>query len=155
MKDTKSMQKVNKNKLTYFSVRRVPKNTSSSAFAGSYRNPASQPSDCGSHFVSDVVGVLYGRCNPGTINARTALRRAIKLQATPFWLTKEQKREIRAFYIEAARLTKETGIKHQVDHIVPLQGKTVTGLHVPWNLQILTASQNAAKGNRIPSNLTL
>jgi len=96
-----------------------------------------------------IYNALYARANPGKMNARTAKRMAAKLQATPMWLTKQQIEEIEAFYVEAARLTKETRIKHHVDHIIPLQGKNVTGLHVPWNLQILTASQNASKGNRL------
>lgn len=87
--------------------------------------------------------------NRGKTNAVEAKRRATKLLATPSWLTKEHLKQIEEFYIEAARLTKETGIPHDVDHIDPLQGKNVCGLHVPWNLQILTASENRKKGNKI------
>ena len=92
---------------------------------------------------------LYAKANPGKMNARTAKRNAIKLQATPKWLTDSQLLEIEAIYIEAARLTKETGIPHHVDHVIPLQNKDVCGLHVPWNLQILTAAENIAKSNKL------
>jgi hypothetical protein len=91
----------------------------------------------------------YQQNNKGKVNASTAKRRAARLQATPKWVSKEQLLEIKGFYIEAARRTEETGIKHHVDHILPIQGENVTGLHVPWNLQILTAEENRKKSNKI------
>ena len=93
----------------------------------------------------------YGKNNRGKKNTLESKRRAQKIQATPPWLTKDQLFEIQKFYIEAARLTSETGTKHHVDHIVPLQGEQVRGLHVPWNLQILTAKENISKSNKFIS----
>lgn len=81
--------------------------------------------------------------------AYTAKYKAAKIKATPKWLTTEQYKEILAFYIEARYLEKETGVKYHVDHIIPLQGKTVCGLHVPWNLQILTSTANLNKSNKV------
>lgn len=57
---------------------------------------------------------------------------------------------IRAIYAEAARLTAETGIRHEVDHYYPLQGEIVCGLHCEANLQILTKAENIRKKNRMP-----
>ena len=52
------------------------------------------------------------------------------------------------FYAEALRLTR-CGVAHEVDHHYPLTGETVCGLHVPENLQVITAAANLAKGKRL------
>ncbi len=75
--------------------------------------------------------------------------RARKIGATPSWLTKEHKEEIVKLILERDKRTKDTGKPHHLDHIVPLRGKTVCGLHVPWNLEVLDNSSNSIKGNRI------
>lgn len=80
--------------------------------------------------------------NPGKCASYVRSRQARKRLAEPTWLSAEHKEAIRALYIKAQSDGK------QVDHIVPLKGKTVCGLHVPWNLQLLTQSQNYSKGNR-------
>lgn len=72
-------------------------------------------------------------------------RKTAKIQATPPWLTKDHFEEMLSFYEHADEMTKRTGILHEVDHIVPLQGRTVCGLHVPWNLRVLTALENNSR----------
>jgi len=74
-----------------------------------------------------------------------------KIDRTPKWLTKEQHLEIKKIYAECMEMTKITGIKHNVDHIVPLRGDLVSGLHVPWNLRIIPASENFKKSNKYGS----
>ena len=82
-------------------------------------------------------------------NAVETKRRALKVKATPKWLTAEHFRQIESIYW-LAQLQKElTDTQYHVDHIVPLKGKTVCGLHVPWNLQVIPALDNIRKGNRI------
>lgn len=82
---------------------------------------------------------------PAKHNARNAERRAKQAAASVTWRNKEA---ILAIYEEAQRLTRETGIKYQVDHIIPLKHDLVSGLHVEHNLQILTESENARKKNK-------
>lgn len=74
-------------------------------------------------------------------------RKAAKLQRTPSWLSEFDLLKIKCLYQVAAMRTKESGQEWQVDHIVPLQGKTVCGLHVPWNLQVIPAIDNLKKNN--------
>jgi 5-methylcytosine-specific restriction endonuclease McrA len=81
--------------------------------------------------------------------AREGFRRAQKLNATPTWLTEAQKTEILALYQLREQLSLEKGIIYHVDHIVPLINKDVCGLHVPWNLRVVTEEENLKKGNRV------
>ena len=80
-----------------------------------------------------------------------ANERAKKLNRMPNWLSLEDKKQIKRFYDLAKKATLETGVLHHVDHIVPLQGNFVSGLHTPWNLQILTAEDNLKKSNLFSS----
>jgi transposase len=97
----------------------------------------------------------YTDAHRGEMAARLALRRAKKRNATPKWLTKEQRRQIQSLYVQAAQLTDETGVKHEVDHIHPLQHADLCGLHVFWNLRIITKSENSAKSNSFLPKLGL
>ena len=80
--------------------------------------------------------------NPHTQKAITAKRRAMKLKATPKFANLNKIREI----------YKNCPKGYHVDHIVPLQGKEVCGLHVEWNLQYLTPSENSSKSNKLINN---
>lgn len=95
-------------------------------------------------------GSEYARANKDKMNARTAGRRFALKRASPPWLTDLDRAAMVDFYRVAQTVTKLTGVKHEVDHIFPLNGETVSGLHTPWNLQLLTRAQNRAKANLIP-----
>lgn len=82
--------------------------------------------------------------NPHQVIYQVAQRRSAKIQATVKWADKEK---IKQIYADAARISIETGIKHHVDHIIPLRNKLVCGLHVPENLRVITATENLSKRN--------
>ena len=86
--------------------------------------------------------------NKAAVNATDAKRRSAKLDRTPKWTTEEDLETIKHIYIIANQFSKSFGTEYQVDHIIPLQGELVSGLHVPSNLQIITAKENQIKGNK-------
>jgi hypothetical protein len=83
------------------------------------------------------------------IRADTKARRRKHRDATPSWLTRKQKSEIRQVYQIAITMTQTTGEQYVVDHIVPLRGADVCGLHVPWNLRVITQEENLVKSNKL------
>ncbi len=91
----------------------------------------------------------WAKRNPAKVIANAYKRTVALRQRIPAWLTDEHWDRINAYYLEARRKTEETGIVHHVDHAHPLRGKGLSGLHVPWNLQVMTAAENLSKANRI------
>jgi len=83
--------------------------------------------------------------NKGLVNASTYKRRTAKLNRAPLWIDKDKIKEI---YKLAQIKSKETGFKWHVDLIIPLQGKLVSGLHVPENLRVIPGIENVKKANR-------
>jgi hypothetical protein len=86
--------------------------------------------------------------NPDAHIQRTVNRQARVRKAMPQWA---DKCKIASLYAKARRITRESGILHHVDHIIPLRGKSVCGLHVENNMQILEATVNQSKSNKLPS----
>ena len=87
--------------------------------------------------------IIKSRINEAAFSAK---RRALKASSTPKWANLDK---IRSIYLECQLITMKTGIEHHVDHIIPLKGKLVSGLHVETNLRIITASENCKKSNKI------
>lgn len=87
----------------------------------------------------------FKHASPEHRAARAASRVARKLRATPAWADASA---IAAIYAEARVRTLATGVEHQVDHIAPLRGRTVSGLHVHQNLRVIPKQDNVRKGNR-------
>lgn len=85
---------------------------------------------------------------PGKVNAKETRRKTAKLQRTPAWLTLDDHWMIEQAYDLAALRAEMFGFAWHVDHIIPLQGKMVSGLHVPNNLQVIPALVNMAKNNQ-------
>lgn len=83
-------------------------------------------------------GRVWRKNNPERLRLHAKSRNKRVSRSTPPWVDRSAIREIYA----------NRPVGHDVDHIIPLNGKTVSGLHVPWNLQYLPALKNRAKGNR-------
>jgi 5-methylcytosine-specific restriction endonuclease McrA len=90
----------------------------------------------------------YKDRNVDVVRADTSVRRRRHREATPVWLTKDERLKMRELYVQARKLTALTNEQYVVDHIVPLQGETVCGLHVPWNLRVITQEENLQKSNK-------
>lgn len=94
-----------------------------------------------------ITSKRHASLHPEKQLARSSLRRAIKRQAVPRWLTKEQRGEIAKIYALSQWMSSVTGEDFHVDHIYPLTSDFMCGLHVPFNLVVLSASDNIKKSN--------
>jgi 5-methylcytosine-specific restriction endonuclease McrA len=91
----------------------------------------------------------YKDRNVDVVRADTSVRKRRHREATPKWLTSEQRLAMRQLYVQARKLTEVTGERYVVDHIVPLRSHEVCGLHVPWNLRVITQEENLKKSNKL------
>ena len=100
------------------------------------------------HKGTQIAKINWKRENPAKVYASTASRRASKLLRTPKWMDATQKAE-NDFTYEYCSALRSIGMDYHVDHVVPLQGKEVSGFHVPWNLQVIHAKDNLRKANNL------
>ena len=91
---------------------------------------------------------VYRQENKGTIRALNAARKRVVKLRTPAWLSTDELWLVKEVYKLAAHRTELFGFQWDVDHIVPLQGTIVSGLHVPWNLQVIPSRDNICKKNK-------
>ena len=102
----------------------------------------------------DLRNIWRSRCrawnakNLSYKSAATRLYRLTKTKHTAKWLTPEDHKQMHSMYELARIITECTGEKYHVDHIIPLRGRIVSGLHVPYNLQVIRASINIRKSNK-------
>jgi hypothetical protein len=89
----------------------------------------------------------YFEANRADYTRRVAKRRAVARQAEPLWANAAL---IKLLYATRQYLTEQTGELWHIDHVVPLQGRNVCGLHVHFNLRVVPAKVNLAKGNKFP-----
>lgn len=117
-----------------------------------FQPPAAAPVQAATPCIPDIPGVAPAvpprekrfPDRAALLRFHASRRRASRVQRTPAWADQDAIREI---YARAHLETQRTGVMHHVDHILPLQGLLVSGLHVPANLQILTGSENSKKRN--------
>lgn len=91
----------------------------------------------------------YKDRNVDVVRADTSVRKRRHREATPKWLTKGERIQMRDLYVQARKMTELTRERYVVDHIVPLRGEEVCGLHVPWNLRVITQDDNLKKSNKL------
>ena len=90
----------------------------------------------------------YKDRNVDVVRADTSVRKRRHREATPKWLTPAERLQMRDLYVQARKMTGLTRERYVVDHIVPLRGEEVCGLHVPWNLRVITQEENLKKSNK-------
>jgi 5-methylcytosine-specific restriction endonuclease McrA len=91
----------------------------------------------------------YKDRNVDVVRADTSVRKRRHREATPRWLTPAERLQMRDLYVQARKMTELTRERYVVDHIVPLRGEEVCGLHVPWNLRVITQEENLKKSNKL------
>lgn len=95
-----------------------------------------------------VSSTQWQKNNKDKVRSISQAYQASKLKSIPKWLSEEQKQQILTEYSLAVWCSEVMKTPYHVDHIVPLRGENVCGLHVPWNLQVIPASVNIAKSNK-------
>lgn len=134
---TKAWNKANKDKLNEYYRRWRDKNPEKVAQASAAYRAATKEQRR-----------AYRRATSAQRNAYATKRRTAKLNACPKWLSLDALMAMESVFVEAKNLTKTTGVSYHVDHIVPLLGQDVCGLHVPWNLRAIPAKINLSKNCR-------
>ena len=118
-------------------------------------NPERKSAACARYYVA-TKGAFLEKCrayrsdprNRGKLRALAAKKKAERSRRVLPWLSEEHRAAIKEFYVIADWLTNLSGVEWHVDHIYPLRGKYGSGLHVPWNLQVLPATVNLRKHNK-------
>lgn len=87
----------------------------------------------------------YHKKHYAKLHEKVLARLALKKQAIPLWYDKKL---CQMFYKLSQEKTKHTGVRHEVDHIVPLKSNIVCGLHCQQNLQVITEYENRSKSNK-------
>lgn len=100
----------------------------------------------------NVYDAKYRAKNPEKIKVKEAKYRAARLQQMPPWVTNLCQEDLESIYKDAHTRTKTQNDNFHVDHVYPLSSKWCRGLHVPWNLQVISAEENLKKNSKLPKN---
>ena len=91
-------------------------------------------------------GKIWHKNNRHRVSESNRHRRRKMDDATPTWVDRSELQRLEA---ERVKIENDTGVRYEIDHIIPIKHPLICGLHVPWNLQIVTAQYNNSKGNRV------